>query len=434
MSFRLFKSPQLKQGSPLQLKAIARKFLLPRPASTAQTTMSGPMSLEDIQSRLLIPVNHDTDDQVENSSYRDRGLFMARQDRWEELADDIRGHDQNHASTQTGMPIADLMIFGARSDAVRAAEHALLHGKPEKGAPLLQGVEALENILADHPDDYAIALIVAHMHIDIGWAWRGSDLSEDVPLHNFEAFEAHFQRASEILDEFCAYETCSPALLAARSALVPGTRNASNRLADEFETLIDIDTTNPRHMRALGNYLLPRWQGSFTQLDLEARRTAARTQSMWGAGAYTWVWFDALLVDPAGFGTLEISYFIEGVYDILDRRDDQHHANLMAAHLFRSWQIIRKLADHNTAHQPLAVALRHGFDHVVQNHLREIHPLLWGHAELGFTNGSRVVSVDRLAKMGQEIAIKAIALPFIKGLQAGETIRFDHNGITHLPS
>ncbi len=403
------------------------------PSSHDNTTLSGTISLTDLQQRLLIPVNKATADQIENTTCRDHGLFMARQERWDELGREIRDYDAANACTKNGVPLADLLLHGARADAVRAAEHALLHGRPARDARVLEGVEAMETVLSEHPNDYAIALLVAFLHIDIAWAWRGSKPPKDLPECNLEAFEAHFLRATEILDEFCAYEASSAALMNARCALQFGSGNLK-RVVDEFEGLIDISPTNPRPLRTLGSSLLPRWQGSFEKLDLEARRTAARLSDCWGAGAYTWVWFDALLIDPAGFGTVEIAYFMDGIYDILDRRDDQHHANMAAAHLFRSWQTIRGLADNNDEYETLANALLYGFDHVVHNHLREIHPLLWGHAELGFGNGVKALSTERLANLGQEIAIKAIALPFQKVLQSGQTIRFSPEGITCIPA
>ncbi len=389
-------------------------------------------TFRDLLGRLQIPVNASTPDQVESEKVRDRGQFLARQERWEELEDLIRTHDQNRATTATGTPLAELMLFGARSDVVRAAEHALLHGRPAEGADFFSGVEALEYLLDEYPDSYPMALIVAHMHIDIGWAWRGAAAKDDVRDVNRDAFQAHFDRASDILKRYCPKEHFSPALSAARCALLPGEMQPLNTLCTEFESLIALDPLNPRHMRALGNYLLPRWYGDFDQLDLQARRVAAQTYDIWGAGAYAWVWFDALLVDPSGLEMMEVEYFIDGVTDALQRRGDQHSANLMAAHLYRSWQHARSHYGEDGLREDLPPALRSGFDMVVREHLREIHPLIWGHAEIGFENTSRVISKERLSAKGRDVALQAVALPFMAGLQAGQTVYFTPEGITQI--
>ncbi|WP_270729133.1 hypothetical protein [Shimia sp. Alg240-R146] len=392
----------------------------------------GNKTVKDLLHRLQIPINTTTPDQLESDQSRDQGLFLARQERWGDLEDQIRTYDQNRTTTSAGTPLAELMLFGARSDVVRAAEHALLHGHPARGADFFSGIEALEYMLEDHPDSYPLALIVAHMHIDIGWAWRGAAAKEDVRELNREAFHAHFERAEVILNRFCPTAHHSPALSAARCALLPGQTNPAEKLCAEFEALIALDPTNPRHMRALGNYMLPRWYGDFDQLDLHARRIAARTYDLWGAGAYAWVWFDALLVDPRGLEMVEIEYFLDGVDDALSRRGDQHSANLMAAHLFRSWQHAREQYSDTGFRSDLPPALREGFDMVVHDHLREIHPLIWGHAEIGFENTSRIISRERLAAKGKDIALHAVALPFMTGLQNGQTVYFTPEGITQI--
>ena len=412
------------------LRKLGKAIAAPRTSVPSDLPPEGNNTYRDLLSRLQIPINTATPDQIESEHIRDKGQYLARQELWDDLADQILTHDQNRATTATGTPLAELMLFGARSDVVRAAEHALLHGRPAEGADFFSGVEAFEYLLEDYPDSYPIALVVAHMHIDIGWAWRGAAAKDDIREVNRDAFQAHFDRAAKILDRFCPKENFSPALSAARCALLPGAMQPLNTLCAEFESLIALDPLNPRHMRALGNYLLPRWYGDFDRLDLQARRVAAQTYDVWGAGAYAWVWFDALLVDPTGLEMLEVEYFIDGVTDALQRRGDQHSANLMAAHLYRSWQHARSQYGEDGLREDLPPALRAGFDMVVREHLREIHPLIWGHAEIGFENTSRVISKERLSAKGRDVALQAVAMPFMSGLQAGQTVYFTPEGIT----
>ena len=409
---------------------------LTRPLSGLRRTPHAPQqqageTYRTLQERLHIDVNTSPPDQAEADAARERGTFLARQDRWDDLATLIHEADQARLTTDAGQPIADLLAYGGRADVVLAAEHALLHGRPAKGANFFSGIEALEHILHDSPNNYPLALIVAHMHIDIGWAWRGASSAENLRDTNREAFHAHFDRARDILDAFNPTALQSPALAAARCALLPGAQNPELHLIRTFENLISLDPMNPRHMRALGNYLLPRWYGDFQALDLEARRTAARLYEDWGAAGYTWVWFDALLVDPEGLEIFETEYFLEGIHDILEICPDQHTANLLAAHLYQCWQVARERYN-ETGHRPdLPPALRRGFEKVVEHHLREIHPMIWGHAEIGFENTARIISPTRLAEKGRETALSAIAMPFLKRLQAGQTVTFGPDGIHH---
>jgi hypothetical protein len=424
--------PSFKSLIPAPLKALTQPFA--RAQRTSTPPALGGETYRNLLDRLHIPVNVLPPDQTEADNARAHGTFLARQDRWDELAELIAKADRARHTTDAGQPIADLLAYGGRADVVQAAEHALLHGRPAKGSNFFSGVEALEFVLDEARESYPLALVVANMHIDIGWAWRGAAAAEDLRAINREAFHAHFDRASDILDAFCPSGHQSPALAAARCALLPGRQNPELHIIREFEQLISLDPMNPRHMRALGNYLLPRWYGDFQALDLEARRTAARTYEDWGAAGYAWVWFDALLVDPDGLSVFEPDYFLEGVHDILDICRDQHSANLIAAHLYQCWQIARERYNETGYRPDLPPALRRGFEKVVENHLREIHPLIWGHAEIGFENTARIISPSRLAEKGRETALSAIAMPFLKRLQDGQTITFGPDGIHHGPS
>lgn len=75
---------------------------------------------------------------------------------------------------------------------------------------MLDGIIALEEVLAEFPDDFVIATVVALAHIDIGWAWRGTGWAVEVPLRNREAFDAHFDRARDILENFPSKDIPSP--------------------------------------------------------------------------------------------------------------------------------------------------------------------------------------------------------------------------------
>jgi hypothetical protein len=428
----MFKSRQiLKPQMPELVLSVVRKFSKPRedaPLAFLPTVYADHNMADGVK----IPVNNASIRACDDARYREEGQFLARQERWEDLSKRIHQADSNRAKTKSGTSIAELLLFGGRSDVVAAAEHALLHGTPEKGACFLAGIEDMELMLSEYQDDYALALTVAHMHIDIGWAWRGHGAMSTLPKENRDSFRAHFRRAEEILDGFCAHEFDSPAISAARCALLPAQEHPGDRVADDFEDLIDLDPKNPRHMRALGTYLLPQWYGSHEKLDLEARRTAARTHDLWGAGGYAWVWFDALLSDPNSLVQMDAEYFLDGVFDILDIQDDQNTANLMAAQVYCAWQASRQAYVDGGTSGAQATVLRKGFEEIVHKHLREVHPLIWGHAEYGFDNRNRSISLERLALKGTDMALNAVAQPFRKMIEQGLTIHIGPDGITEI--
>ncbi len=376
---------------------------------------------------LSIPVCEDSAEESACKSAQDRGQFLARQDRWDELAAEVHKADSARQATEGGMPIADLLLFGARADVVLAVEHALFDGTPPKDAPILEGIAALEEVRLEFPEEPMIALLVALAHIDMGWAWRGKGWDATVPRANRAKFVAHFERASQLLEPLCGVVRNSPILAAARCALLAGVANPRLRIADDYEDLIDLDPTNHRHMRAMGNHLLPRWYGSYAQLELEARRTASRTSDIWGHGGYTWVCFDAIALDEHACAIIDPEFFIDGLRDIVKARPDQAMINLLTAYCTVTLpQGLGLSAESDQIRLPIIDCA----DWLIRDHLTEVHPLIWAHASEGFDNSARVRSINHFAARGRADALDAIAHQFRDDIERGLRVTFTADGPT----
>ncbi|MGY9046560.1 hypothetical protein P775_27540 [Puniceibacterium antarcticum] len=347
-----------------------------------------------------------------------QGQFLARQERWDDLALMLRSLDHQRATTPGGTPVAEVLAQAARADAVDCARAAVQQGDVQ-GA--LAPLAALEEVLADHPGDHTVGLVVAMAHIDVGWVWRGKALSEEMPPERRAAFYAHFRSASQIIDQFDPFAQQSPAVAAARCALLPAEPRPSSRVADDYEDLIDLDPQCARHMRDLGRHLLPRWYGSYARLDLEARRTTARTHDIWGGGAYVWVYLDTLASDPGTLEHLDGALFAEGLHDILERRPDQHTVNLLAA----------SLAFIQSRRSPLGGTLARVaacFDCVVRDHLREVHPMVWANVPPLDTLQPFASSPEPLAR-GKARAMAVLSGLFAEDIRKNRDIRFDPDGL-----
>lgn len=374
---------------------------------------------------LSIPSPDPTGEDRACDLHQNSGQRLARQEDWCAVSNAIRAAEAAGTRTPGGMPVADLIAFGARADVVHAAEHALLSGRPAKDAPLLDGIIALEEVLAEHPGDYTIACVVAMAHIDIGWAWRGTGWAVEVPLRNREAFEAHFDRARDILEAFSIKDQVSPLLAAAQCAVRSGLPTDTNRLIAAYEALIDMDPLNARAYRNMGTHLLPRWHGSVQDLEVQARRMASRSQAVWGAGGYTWVMLDAIALDDAACSQLDIVFFIEGLHDILARRTDQHTVNLLAAYCANTMGMTLDASDE--------VAFVRGqiadcAKWIIRQHLTELHPMIWAHAARGFDNNLRVRCPDRFAAAGAADAHRILCDMFRRELSQGKRVVFTDRG------
>ena len=375
--------------------------------------------------KLTIPCPDPTLEDRTRDAYQNTALKLVRQEDWTKLSALIATADLDRSMTPGGMSVAELMAFGARADAVLAVEHALLDRSPPSDAPMFSGIEAFEFVLEEHSDDYVVGCIVALAHMDMAWSWRGIGWDVEIAPRNREAFDAHFSRAREILSKFEGKEKTSPLFASTACALLRGDSKKTHSVADSYQALIDLNPENTGPLRALGTNMLPRWYGSYVGLELEARRTAARTQDIWGAGGYTWVMFDAISVDDQACARLDLPFFIEGLRDIVSRRPDPHTVNLLAAYCANTMgQACSGDDDADHIRGQIAGCA----DWLVREYLTELHPMIWAHAAQGFANNLRVASANRFAAAGQEDALRIITNLFKREIDEGKQITFTDQG------
>ena len=346
--------------------------------------------------KLSLPVKDTSAEELARTTLFEEGLHLARQDAWGTLGERIRISDASRAMTPGGVPEAELLAEGARADAITAAARAVRNNDEVTASAIMQDMAL---VLEEIPGDHGVAYVLAMAHIDIGWAWRGEGWRQDIPVSQRAAFFRHFREAGQLIDQHDAFEHDSPMLAAARCALLSAETRPRERATDDYEDLIDLAPMTAKYMRALGNHMLPRWFGSLERLDHEARRTMDRTSDVWGAGAYTWTYLDALTIDPDAFALLDADLFCAGLRDILDRQDDQHTVNVFAAYT-------------GSALEPTGVnvsartQISDCFDWIVSEHLEEIHPRVW-YAAKGVW-AARMDDQARLAK-GRHRASAALA-------------------------
>ncbi len=383
-----------------------------------------------LENCLSISVRAESEEDAACSALQKEGQFLARQERWQDLSSRLAAADTSNCSAPCGMPEADLLAYGARADVVNAVDHALSEGTPRDQRQLVDGIMALEAIRRDHRTDPYLTALIASAHIDIGWLWRGPGLEESASPVHLRRCAAHFERAATLLSKTNGLADNSAFLASARCSLFSARKADALHVADAYARLIDLSPQNHRPMRALGVQMLPRCSGSYAALELEARRTAARTQQTWGAGGYTWVYFDALATDPEVSAHVDTQFFTDGLHDILRNVPTQAMANLLSAYCavaLGGAQLTGKAAC--GPREEIASAA----DWLIRDHLREVHPLIWAHAGQGFDNNARVKSLRRFSARGQAQATEFIAQIFREELSRGQKIAISPDGLHMSP-
>ena len=386
--------------------------------------------LDSLARRILLPSLAISDEEHARTRFHDTGQRLARQEDWARLADRIAQADAERLHTPGGETAAGLLARGARADAVAAAEDALQDGR----APDPAGLDALEEVRADHTGSYPIALVIALTHMDIGRAWRMCGAAAIPPQDREARFLDHFRRAEDLLARFDAADGDAPSLAAAQCALLAARPAPRRQVADDYARLIALDPGCAQHLRALGEALLPARFGSFDAVDLEARRMAAQTGTRQGAGAYAWVWFDALAGDPAGLGTVDPDFFIDGLHAIAGRNADQHVINEIAAFCGLAMAPRTGAARLPAAQERARAAIHASLDWLIARHLRELHPLIWSQALIGRGPAHTLPPRRALMARGRQAALRVIAERFAKDLADGGALAFSSAGMYRIPA
>ena len=425
MSFESIASPEEPSRDPSARKTRARRL----PDLLALLRNKPAIDFETLMQRIQLPSLPVTDEDMACATHHDHGRRLARQDKWANLAQRIDYAEATRLHTPAGEPATLLLARGARSDLLAAAQDALFDGTE----PDPSGIDALEEIATDFPDSYACALVVALAHIDIGLAWRATVSPPAAATHEIR-FLDHFRRAEEILATFDPVDLDAPSLAAAQCALLAGRPKPRQRVAEDYARLIDLDPDSPRHMRAFGEALLPARYGGYDMLDSEARRTAAHTDDIWGAGGYVWVYLDALAHDPGAMTRLDADFFVEGLRDIVACKRDQHVINQLAA--FCGIVMAAQSGKARPSAQVEATRRRiHAcLDWLLENHLQELHPLIWSQVLLSPGLGPALPARRALIDKGRQTALRVIAKCFAEDIEDGSSIAFSSSGMYRLPA
>lgn len=409
---------------------LARGFAARRFGKPLDALRRGPANdIDSLTRRIILPTLPVTDEEMARATHQDKGQKLARQELWRDLSCLIQYADDARLATPGGEAASALLAFGARSDVVAAAEDALYDGVE----PGLDGIDALEEMYDENRGDYACALVVALAHIDIGWAWRDTTEFGEQAEHELR-FLSHLRRARDLLAPFDGVDLDAPSLAAAQCAFVALDSEPGNKVADAYERLIDLDPDSPRHMRTLGQSLLPDRYGSYDQLELEARRTASRTGDIWGAGGYTWVYFDAAALDPGTLSILDDEFFTDGLQDIVLRKPDQHIVNLLAAFCAITMSPDMSGIRLSGSAEGTRARLHESFGWLVENHLQELHPLIWSQALLAPGSAQPLPSRRALVAKGRQAALRIIAERFADDISDGSSLAFSSSGMYRLPA
>lgn len=376
------------------------------------------MRVPPLRPRVEIPVADPGPDAEHADLLRTRGRFLARQEDWEQLSREMTVAERRRDLTPGMRPVAELLSEGARADFVEAARQAIADGTPAELASVVASLEALRQEMPDSP---AIAHLVAMTHIETARALRAGEARDEDPARRATR-DRHYAAAAALNDLFDPFEWDSPLWAAVRCALIEADGDPRGRVIDDYEDLIDLDPKNPRHLWRFGLDLRPARFGDWETLDQQARRTAARTADVWGMGGYVWVYFGVLGVEKAALRRLDTELFAEGLHDILQRFPGQDMANRLAA---LTGYTLGGVSNGSGALHRLSESL--GW--IAQDHLRELHPLIWAEAAPPIAGAAALAEDADPVRRGRARGLSSLATYYAPALDAGRRLVFTAEGL-----
>lgn len=387
--------------------------------------------LDNLSKRVILPSLPIADEDITRITLWEKGRKLARQDRWDELENRVQLADDARLCTPGGLPEAILLVLGAHSDAVNAAQDTLNDGNHPNG----DGIEALEEVLLEMPGAYVPAVVVALAHLRIARAWKEAGHNQGIAeaTQAMTQAETHQARAQEILLPFDAEALDAPSLAATKAAMLetqvsgmPGTD-----LIKAYRALIALDHDSPQHMRDYGLLLSPTSSGEPDLLENEARYITELTDATWNGAGYVWMYLNALASDPLALNALDTDRFVSGVRAVMDQRPSQHIVNEIAA-LFAVTMAPGAAVSKDS--ESKRAALYSNLDWILSRHLHELHPRLWTMGHVQETLATPRHSHRAIVAQGRKTALNSIASFFADQIEDGSSIAFSPVGMYRLPA
>ena len=176
---------------------------------------------------------------------------------------------------------------------------------------------SLKATLDADPDNYALAALLGLLHLDCGWAARGSDTADQVADGDWQVMNLHYDEARKIVTRFDAVAYDSPLLAEVQYTLNIGIENGADRLQDTIDDWVDLDPTDLRAYRRHAFHCLDRWFGDAEFLVAEADRLATRKSAEMADAAYALMICHGLTYQEDIASRADVPRYLQGLEALL---------------------------------------------------------------------------------------------------------------------
>ena len=233
-------------------------------AESAQSQTPRETVLDLLKTRLIVPTQYGSRDQAEIDDIEEAvSTLLAAQD-WRGLSDLIKRLDRSRVCTPSGIRHLEIATYYIRGELSAFYEEPTTDYCEYAFGFSDETIELIRDAAEAFPDSYALAALLARLHLDCGWAAR----ADDDPT----VMTAHYDQARQLVTTFDPVQYNSPFLAEIQYRLCIGLPDGHDRIGAAFSDWCDLDPGNITALKQHAFLCLPSWFGSAEIIDLKHER------------------------------------------------------------------------------------------------------------------------------------------------------------------
>ncbi|MEP2137957.1 MAG: hypothetical protein ABJI41_00515, partial [Erythrobacter sp.] len=300
---------------------------------------------------------------------------MADAGDWETLSEEIDAAESTLKASDGQLRDYGHMSWGARSELNDILEVMDPEHCQKKLAAIVSRIEDAANA---SPQNHVLATLAARTHLDIGWAWRGDGFADSVSDLEWSHMNQHYDAAEKWLTPFTQGGITSPMVAHAAHIHARHLGDHGRQMRAIYDMWRQLDPGNPMMYQEHGFHLLPRWFGSYQELEMEARKAAAATVgTAIGAAPYAWMLNSLIECEPEALSIVDQEFFVDSVADMVTLTPDASEANTVLRDYSEIW-LSRSLFDPaGESQQNIKALAERVCRKVTEDHLSAIDLSVW---------------------------------------------------------
>ncbi len=278
------------------------------------------LDAEDNQDLLVRKRVAPVGDKSELEALRNEVTELVDANKWTELAERIAEWDQTRQKTVQDRRYATLALDIIRShlaDAVYPPN--MCNFEPYYAIPD-GALTRVERAAEADPENPMLTALLAQVHIDRGWFARGGGWSDEVDEAGWEKLARSFEDAARLLQRHDLGDIRSPLYAYVQFQLLAAVDATVEVARDLYRLWSDLDITDLAPHRFFAFLMTPRWFGTWSDFEAQARSAADRTASATGDVAYAIFHLEALNHYDRPLTLMDIDRFEQGLNDFCAAR------------------------------------------------------------------------------------------------------------------